>query len=111
MTLRAVRSGGKNIASTYGSNSAGGRDGTDGTGALSEGVPEHVGQDLDVPIKKRKTTAIGLQLCVERRVDGGGWWLRAFVREIEKIEVPVLAKFGGAHLRLASGARRALLGQ
>lgn len=50
---------------TYGSNSAGGRDGTDGTGALSEGVPEHIDRDLDVPRKKRKTIAIGLQLCGE----------------------------------------------
>lgn len=50
MGLRASRSGGKglwvvmlsSIASTYGSNSARGRDGADGAGALAEGVPEHI---------------------------------------------------------------------
>lgn len=52
MGLRSSRSGGKGlwvvvmmmspIASTYGSNSARGRDGADGAGALAEGVPEHI---------------------------------------------------------------------
>lgn len=50
---------------TYGSNSAGGRDGTDGAGALSEGVSEHINRGLYVPGVKRKTIAIDLQLCGE----------------------------------------------
>lgn len=61
---------------TYGSNSAGGRDGTDGARALSEGVAEHINRGLYVPRVKRKTIAIGLQLCGEeiRWREGALFW-------------------------------------
>lgn len=38
---------------TYGSNSAGSRDGADGAGALSEGVSEHIERLLYVPGVKK----------------------------------------------------------
>lgn len=56
---------------TYGSNSAGGRDGADGAGALSEGVSEHIERVLYVHRMRRKTIAIDLQLCGEE-IDGRG---------------------------------------
>lgn len=68
---------------TYGSNSAGSRDGTDGARALSEGVPEHINRGLYVPRVVRKTIAIDLQLCGEeiRWREGALFWSERQKRE------------------------------
>lgn len=65
MSSRKTQDGPALVSKTYGSNSARGREGADGAGALAEGGSEHIDGVLYVPREKRKTIAIDLQLCGE----------------------------------------------
>lgn len=101
MGLGGAGSGGRgeNIASlscawTYDGDSAGGREGADSAGALSESCPEHCERDARVPKGKREDNCNWLAIVWRGDLMAEvGWWLTTWkgpTEGIEKIEVPAL---------------------
>lgn len=101
MELGGAGSGGRgeNIASlscawTYDGDSAGGREGADSAGALSQSGPEHCERDARVPKRKREDNCNWLAIVWRGDLMAEvGWWLTTWkgpTEGIEKIEVPAL---------------------